>query len=108
MGEWPSYKNVPAEKRRRIPVRQCAPVSSVDPEPTRCTNKKVATAPTGAAKLKMSKCVLAARLERPCLRRIDVSPNEAGALWTIIARKMIKLRPVSEVDAPRAIPSAAA
>ena len=39
---------------------------------------------------------------------MDVSPKDAGALWTIIARKIMKLNPVSEVDAPNAIPSAAA
>lgn len=29
-------------------------------------------------------------------------------MWTMIAKKMIKLKPASELDAPRAIPSAAA
>jgi hypothetical protein len=75
-----TYRNVPAENNRRTPVRQRALASSVVPDPRRCTNKKVAKAPTGAAKLKTNKCVLAARLERPCLRRTEVSPNDAGAL----------------------------
>lgn len=54
----------------------------------------------------------AARLERPCFRRVVVRPKAAGALWIIRARKMMndKLRPLSdgplEDEAPRAIPSA--
>lgn len=82
--------------------------SSLGPEPITCTNKKVAKAPTGAAKLKINKCVLALRLVKPCLSSTEVSPNDAGALWTMMARNIIKLNPKLELDAPSAIPSAAA
>lgn len=103
-----AYKNVPPEKRSSIPVRHWVPDVSPAPDPVRCTNKKVAKAPTGAARLKTNRCALAARLDKPCLSNTDVSPKDAGALCTIIARKIMKLRPVSELDAPSAIPSAAA
>lgn len=100
---------MPAENNKRTPVLHWVAVKSLlEPEPMTCTNKKVANAPKGAARLKTSKCALAARLERPCFSKTDVRPKDAGALWTIIARNIIKLRPVSELDAPRAIPSAAA
>ena len=89
-------------------MRQCVVVVSPLPDPVRCTNKKVARAPTGAAMLNTNRCVRAARLDSPCLSRTDVSPKDAGALWTMIARKMIKLSPASELDAPNAMPSAAA
>ena len=99
---------MPPEKSRSIPVRHREPVSSLLEDPTICTKRKVARAPTGAAKLKISRCALAARLDSPCFSRIEVNPKEAGALCTMIARKIIKLSPVSELDAPSAMPSAAA
>jgi hypothetical protein len=54
--------------------------------------------------------VRAVFFESPCLSKTDVSPNAAGALWSMIAKKMTS---DSEVDgavdeAPRAIPSALA
>ena len=100
---------MPPEKRSSIPVRHwILLVSLLVSDPVKCTNRKVANAPTGAARLKTNRCALAARLDNPCLSKIDVSPKDAGALWTMIAKKMIKLSPVSELDAPNAIPSAAA
>ena len=104
-----THRKVPAENSKRIPVRQYVRVSSPSvPPPMMWTKRKVTKAPTGAARLNTNKCALAARLEMPCFRRTDVRPKDAGALWTMMARKMMKLRPVSELDAPRAIPSAAA
>ncbi len=93
---------------------------------------QVSRAPTGAARLKINKCVLTCRRDRPCFSKIETSPKAAGALWIMIARKMIIERrrvvgggveegedaedveeeggeEVGEVDeAPNAIPSAAA
>ena len=67
-------------------------------------------APAGAARLNNMRWVLAIRLEIPCLRSTEVSPNAAGALCSIMAKKMIKEREVegAVVDAPKAIPSAKA
>lgn len=72
---------------------------------------QVPSAPAGAARLKKSKCTLAALFPSPCFSSTDVSPNAAGALCTIIARKMTNESPlvVEEYEeAPSAIPSAAA
>jgi hypothetical protein len=103
-----THKNVPPENSKSIPVRQREPAWSPLEDPTICAKRKVTNAPTGAARLNTSKCALAVRLDKPCFNSIDVRPKDAGALCTIIARKMMKLRPVSVLDAPNAIPSAAA
>lgn len=51
-----TYRKVPAENNRSMPVRQRVPASSpLSPEPNVCTKRKVANAPTGAAKLKTSR-----------------------------------------------------
>lgn len=74
------------------------------------TMKYVTSAPTGAARLNTMRCTLAARLLNPCLSSVDVSPNAAGALWTRMAKKMIRPTFMFDVvaDAPIATPSAAA
>lgn len=48
------------------------------------------------------------RFERPCFRRTDVRPKAAGALCSIMARKMMREREVlgAVLEAPNAIPSA--
>lgn len=80
------------------------------PPPNALTTTQVAIAPTGAARLKTIKWPLAARFVSPCFRSTEVKPNAAGALWTMMARKMMKLRLVLDVEdeAPSAMPSAAA
>lgn len=48
---------------------------------------------------------------KPCFSNTDVSPNDAGALCTIIATNIMRDRDVVEAEdeeAPSAIPSAAA
>ena len=103
-----THKNVPPEKRSSIPVRHSALDPSPPEEPTMFAKRKVTKAPTGAARLKTKRWALAVRLDSPCFRSTEVNPNEAGALCTIIAKNMMKLSPVSELEAPKAIPSAAA
>jgi hypothetical protein len=85
----------------------------------------VASAPAGAASEKMARWVRAMRFERPFFRRTEVRPNAAGALWSMSARKTMRLRlrvvvsgddeasedgggvvVVVAAEAPRAIPSA--
>ena len=53
---------------------------------------------------------LAALLDNPCFSNTDVNPNAAGALWIMIATKMISPSFIFDVvaDAPIAMPSAAA
>ena len=104
-----TYRNVPAEKSNNIPVRHCVLRSS----PTWPAIKvwaiiHVTMAPTGAAMLKTTRCVRIARGVRPCFSSAVVKPNDAGALWTMIAMKIMKLRLVLDVDAANAMPSAAA
>lgn len=72
------------------------------------TTTQVASAPAGAARENMRRCIRAARFERPDLRRTEERANEAGALWRRIARKIMKLRERLEevLLAPRAMPSA--
>lgn len=52
----------------------------------------------------------ALRFDKPCLRSTDVRPNAAGALCSMIAKKMTMDNDVEGVveDAPSAIPSAQA
>lgn len=73
------------------------------------TNAQVTNAPNGAAKLKINKWFLTLGFPIPLLNSTDVNPNAAGALWSMIARKIIADKAVfSAVDeAPSAIPSAA-
>ena len=107
-----TYKNVPPENNNNIPVHHFINAgSAVPPPPNARTISHVPTAPAGAARLNTTKCVLAPRFPNPCFRRTEVSPKEAGALWTMIATKMIRDKDVvdwDDEDAPRAIPSAAA
>ncbi|KAK7739609.1 hypothetical protein SLS63_001955 [Diaporthe eres] len=53
---------------------------------------------------------LAARFDSPCLSSMDVRPNAAGALWIMMAMKIMRPSFMSLVvaDAPIAMPSAAA
>lgn len=71
---------------------------------------QVARAPIGAAKLKQAKCVRARRFDNPCLRRTEVSPKAAGALWSMMAKKITSDKEVDGAveEAPKAIPSAQA
>ena len=64
----------------------------------------------GAAREKIMRWPRAARLERPCFKRTEVSPNAAGALCTIMAINITKPSFVFRLDAeaPIAMPSAAA
>lgn len=109
-----TYKNVPPLNNNSTPVHHLidsSPAPSAIPPPNVLTTIHVAIAPPGAARLKNTKCTLAARLPSPCFNNTDVSPNAAGALCTMMARKMIKdsdLVVVDEEDAPSAMPSAAA
>ena len=106
-----TYKNVPAEKSSVIPTHHfvCSSAPSLLP-PNALTTTQVVIAPMGAARLKTIRWPLAALFVSPCFNRTDVNPNAAGALCTMIATKMMKLRLVLEVEdeAPSAIPSAAA
>ena len=103
-----TYRKVPPEKSKSIPVRHWEPAKSLLEDPIMFAKRNVARAPMGAAKLNTSRCALAVRLDKPCLSNTDVSPKDAGALCTMIARNIIKLKPVSELEAPNAMPSAAA
>lgn len=78
--------------------------------PSNLIISQVDNAPTGAAKLKMTKCPRAARFDKPCLKRTEVRPNAAGALWIMMAKKIINPSFVLDVadEAPMAMPSAAA
>ena len=114
---WPSriratHRNVPPENNNRIPVHHFISAGSVcPPPPSALTTTHVPTAPIGAARLKTTRCALAALFPSPCLSRTEVSPNAAGALWTMMATKMMSDKEVVEVDeddAPSAMPSAAA
>jgi hypothetical protein len=64
----------------------------------------------GAARLNIMRWLLACLLLRPALSKTDVSPKAAGALWSMMAMKMMKLSRVLDValEAPRAMPSAKA
>ena len=70
----------------------------------------VIKAKIGAETENISKCFRALLRSRPSCRRKVTRPNAAGALWSIIARKMIISTSNSLVAAaaPNAIPSAAA
>ena len=88
---WRTYKKVPPENNNRTPVHHFINAgSAVPPPPNARTTSHVPTAPAGAARLNTTKCALAPRFPKPCFRSTEVSPNEAGALWTIIATKMIR------------------
>ena len=110
-----TYRNVPPENSSSTPVHHLMASSDPGlpppppPPPKILTTAHVTSAPTGAARLKMTRWALALRLPRPCWRRTEVRPKAAGALWIMMARKMMKEREgVVEEEAPRAMPSAAA
>ena len=110
-GRWKTYRNVPAENSNSIPVHHCPLSPSILPPPPRmCTSTQVTNAPNGAARLKIIRWPLAALFDKPCFSSTDVRPNAAGALWIMIATKMMNPNFVSEeeAEAPIAIPSAAA
>ena len=105
------YKNVPPENNNSTPVHHLMPSSSPPPPPRALTATHVTTAPAGAAKEKTTKCALAPLFPRPCFSSTAVSPKAAGALCTMIATNIIRLKDVVaelEDEAPSAIPSAAA
>src|SRR4029450_7133455 len=83
-----TYRNVPPEKRSSMPVHQWSP-STLEP-PNKVMMSHVMMAPKGAARLKTMRWPLAARFDRPCFRRREVRPKEAGALWIMMATKMMK------------------
>jgi len=106
-----TYKNVPAENNNSIPVHHWPLSPSICcPPPRILTNNQVVNAPNGAAKLKIIRCPRAARLLSPCFRSTEVNPNAAGALWIMMAMKIMNPSLVLELvaEAPMAIPSAAA
>jgi hypothetical protein len=106
-----TYKNVPAENNSSIPVHHCPFSPSICPPPPKIlTNSQVVSAPNGAARLKIMRCPRAALLLNPCFSNTDVRPNAAGALWIMMATKMMKPSLVLEdvAEAPIAMPSAAA
>ena len=105
-----TYRNVPPLNSNSTPVANSVLVllpSAAVEYPSKCAAPHVNNAPTGAAREKTMRCARAARVLRPCFKRTDVRPNAAGALWIMIAKKMMKLsRLVVVLDAPNAIPSA--
>lgn len=107
-----THKNVPPEKSNNTPVHHFISAgSALPPPPNALTTTHVPTAPAGAARLNTTRCALAPLFPKPCFSSTDVSPNAAGALWTMIATKMIRESEAVEDevdDAPSAIPSAAA
>ena len=106
-----AHRNVPPEKSNNTPVHHAIVSSSPPPPPSVLTTTQVPNAPTGAARLNTTRCALAPLFPSPCFNSTDVSPNAAGALWTITATKIIREREVVDLDeeeAPKAIPSAAA
>lgn len=107
-----TYKNVPPENNNNTPVHHFITAGSALPPPPRAlTTSHVPTAPAGAARLKTTRWALAPLFPRPCFNNTEVSPNAAGALWTMIATKIISDSDVVEdevEEAPSAIPSAAA
>lgn len=110
-GRRQTYRNVPAENNNSMPVHHWpfSPSMCVPP-PRMLTNSQVVNAPNGAARLKMMRWPRAALLLSPCFSNTDVSPNAAGALWIMIATKMMNPSLVLEevAEAPIAMPSAAA
>jgi len=78
--------------------------------PSRFAKAHVNRAPIGAARLNRNRWPLAARLLKPCLRRTDVRPKAAGALWTKMATKTMRPRVFCDEgvveEAPSAMPSA--
>lgn len=107
-----THKNVPPENSRRTPVHHFIKAGSLSPPPPKAlTTTQVPIAPTGAARLNMTKCALAPRFPRPCFNKTEVSPKAAGALWTMIATNIMMDNEdvdVEDEDAPSAMPSAAA
>ena len=108
-----THKKVPPLNSNSTPVHHLITSSSPPsppPPPNILTTIHVPTAPTGAAIANATKCALAPLFPNPCLSKTLVSPNAAGALCTMIAKKMMRLNPFVEwevEDAPRAMPSAA-
>lgn len=85
-----THKKVPPENSNSTPVHHLVCISSPPPPPSARTTIHVPTAPAGAARLNTTRCALAPLLPSPCFSNTLVSPNAAGALWTMIARKMMK------------------
>lgn len=104
-----THKNVPPENNSTHPVVQARPSSPPKrARPSRWTMDQVNTAPAGAAKLNMARCVRILRFEKPCFSNTEVRPNAAGALCSMMAKKMTSDSEVDGAveDAPKAMPSA--
>ena len=91
------------------PVHQPIDCEPPSPPPPRIrTTSHVHSAPAGAARLNAIRCARAWRLPSPCLSRTVVRPKAAGALCTMMAKKMTKESDGCADEAPSAMPSAAA